>query len=190
MTLGLIYGGSNLATGLLSKEPEAAKQGYGFMTNPLGNVYAQRELRNTMAGAGDFGFGSIAKQGMGTLGQMFGSRGINPRSGVAMDATGSMLGGAMAQDAQSRRNYAMNLMTYSPGTMTAQGRGGPGWTENKFENIGEMYDQAQQGFSGNAYQPATLGSHFSRRRGDTGGSFASSHGNTRGGNTRGGGRWG
>ena len=143
---GLISGGSNLLGGLFSKEPDAQKAGQAYQTNPYGTAMAMRQLRNTMAGAGDFGFGNIAKQGMGTLGQMFAGRGIDPRSGVAMNATGNMFGNAMAQDAQARRNYAMSLMTYSPGTVTAANRAGPGWASSDFSNLGNMFGETQSGW--------------------------------------------
>jgi len=150
----MIMGGSNLLGGLLSKDPEQANPGKAYQTNPYGTIMAQQQLRNTMAGAGDFGFGNIAKQGNATLGQMFAGRGINPNSGVAMGAQGDMLGGAMAQDAAARRNYAMNLMTYSPGTVTADSTAGAGWASQDFGNMGRMQDQAQVGWGSTAANPA------------------------------------
>ena len=96
----------------------------------LGNLHlvnpAQQALYGNMAqgllrGGGDFGLGSGFKQGSSQLAQMMAARGISPQSGAAAGAYGNMVGNAMSNDVQARRQYALSLLGSPLQTATVSG---------------------------------------------------------------------
>lgn len=111
--------------GLFSQQYEPDPT-YTRYANPQGDAMLEEMMRRYGRGGGDFGFGGMAKQGEATLGQFFANRNLNPRSGVATQAYGSMLGDAMAQDADRRRQFLAQLGTAGHQTVSGQhfiGRG-------------------------------------------------------------------
>ena len=85
----------------------------------------QQLIKAYTQGQGEFGFGPAAKQGRGTLMNFLNQRNINPASGVGGSLYASMLAQAMAQDAQARRMYGLQLGTAAAPTVSGQSFAGP-----------------------------------------------------------------
>ena len=114
--------------GLFSQQYEPAYHpNIARYTNVAGDKMLEEMMARYRGGAGEFGFGGMAKQGAATLGQMFQSRNLNPSSGVAMQEQGKMLGNAMSQDVLNRRNFMMQLGQAGHRTTLGQQFAGRGW---------------------------------------------------------------
>ena len=102
------------------------------MTNPGQIDLLNRLMQAYQSGSGEFGFGPAAQQGMATMQQQMGQRGIGMGSGVAQGAISQMLAQAMQGDANNRRQYGMGLVGASPGSMFNYDRLGHGMRRGAF----------------------------------------------------------
>ena len=111
-TLGGAYGGG-----------QQAAAGKGHIINPYQMKLIQGLQLQAAQGGGDFGFGSLARQGTSQLQQAMADRGISVANG------GGMYGGALANalmqasagDVQNRRDYTMGVAQLSPAVMNTTG---------------------------------------------------------------------
>ena len=121
-TATLIASGvQSLGAGLMggSKEPQA---GNLHLVNPQQQLLYNKMLQGLLGGGGDFGYGSNVKAGTSQLQNMMASRGIKVGTGGAYSgAYGNMVGNALGQDAQARRQYAMGLLQSPLQTATVTG---------------------------------------------------------------------
>ncbi len=110
-------------------------------------------LRGLMGGGGDFGYGSNVKAGTSQLQNMMAQRGVKVGTGGAYSgAYGNMVGNALGQDANARRQYAMQLLQTPLQTATITGAnwvpGSPSYGMEAKRQEGNFYAQAGQGSFG------------------------------------------
>ena len=93
------------------------------LVNSQQKMLYDQMLRGLMGGGGDFGYGSNIKQGTSQLQNMMAQRGVKIGTGGAYSgAYGSMVGNALGQDADARRQYAMQLLQTPLQIASATGR--------------------------------------------------------------------
>ena len=159
-TLGGLFGGGG-------GEGQAANL---HLVNPgqqaLYNLLAQRAV----SGAGDFGFGSAAKQAKGQVQQFLADRGVDMNSGFAAGAMGDAFANAAAQDQQNRNQFNLGLLAtplqvaQTAGANLIPGSPSQGWSPGAQEGSWNAWQQQQWlapttgghqwgAFSGPARQP-------------------------------------
>lgn len=77
--------------------------------NPFGTALHRMMAGRYAQGLGDFGFGGQTKQGLSSLRQIMGDRGISPESGVYGAGESNVIGQAMAGAARNRQQYGLQL---------------------------------------------------------------------------------
>ena len=123
--MALLELGSSLLQGLgagLMGGGEKPQAGNLHLVNPQQQLLYNKMLQGLLGGGGDFGYGSNVKAGTSQLQNMMASRGIKVGTGGAYSgAYGNMVGNALGQDANARRQYAMGLLQSPLQTATVTG---------------------------------------------------------------------
>lgn len=136
-TLGGLFGGGG------GDQP----QGNLHLVNPgqqaLWNLFAQRAA----SGAGDFGFGSAAKQAKGQVQNFLADRGVDMNSGFAAGAMGDAYAGAAAQDQQNRNQFNLSLLNtplqvaQTAGANLVPGSPSQGWSPGAQQGSWDSWQQ-------------------------------------------------
>lgn len=148
------------------------------LVNPQQQLLYNKMLQGLLGGGGDFGYGSNIKQGTSQLQNMMAQRGIKVGTGGAYSgAYGNMVGNALGQDAQARRQYAMGLLQSPLQTATVSGANlipgstsagySPGAQEGSW-NLYRSTGYVQPGVGGQAINTAQRDAYYRQRAAATG----------------------
>jgi hypothetical protein len=124
MTMYGIGMGANALGGLLSPGQQKAPTTYTDLVIPEQAGLLRMLLQQYAMGGGDFGLGASMREGTSSISNMLARMGISPGSGAHASLLQKMMSGAVAQDADARRQYGLALGQASPALMNYQAQGG------------------------------------------------------------------
>jgi len=118
LSAGILAGGGMLS-GMFGggEQDRGPGKPHAMYMDPYQGLLFQKNIKDYMAGRGDFGFGALAKQGKSQLSQFMADRGIAPDSGFATAGMADAMMRAASGDMQNRRNYGIQLAGMQPNLM-------------------------------------------------------------------------